>query len=184
MAEGAEPIVWMDLEMTGLDPERERIIEIAVLVTNANLEVVAEGPNLVIHQPDELLDAMDEWNTKHHGASGLTDRVRASTIAEAEAEAEVLAFVKQHCGPRQAPLAGNSIHQDRRFLYRYMKDLDAYLHYRLIDVSTVKELVRRWYPSVHRALPRKNETHRALDDIRESLAELKLYRSKVFVPSP
>ena len=176
-------IVWMDLEMTGLHPERDRIIEAAVLVTDGQLETIAEGPSLVIHQSDEILDGMDEWNTTHHGASGLTERVRASTLSEADAEAHILSFLKQHCSEGTAPLAGNSIHQDRRFIRRYMSSLDAFLHYRMIDVSTVKELVRRWYPTIHRKIPRKNETHRALDDILESVAELKQYRSAVFRPA-
>lgn len=166
--------------MTGLDPARERIIEIAVLVTDGQLELVAEGPNLVIHQSDELLGQMDEWNQSHHGASGLIDRVRASTVTEAEAEAAVLAFLCAHCPERTAPLAGNSIHQDRRFLRRYMPRVDAHLHYRNVDVSTVKELARRWYPEVAAAAPDKASTHRAMDDIRESIAELRYYRANVF----
>lgn len=174
-------IVWIDLEMTGLDAERERIIEAAVLVTDGELNIVAEGPNLVISQPEEILAAMDEWNTTHHGQSGLTDRVRASTLTEAEAEAQLLAFVSAHCKEHAAPLAGNSIHQDRRFIRRYMKRLDAYLHYRMIDVTTVKELTRRWLPSVVSSAPNKKEAHRALDDIRESLAELRYYRDNAFV---
>ena len=154
-----------------------------MLVTDGQLEIVAEGPCLVIHQSDEVLDTMDEWNTKHHGASGLTERVRESTVSEGEAERQIVEFLRQHCAERSAPLAGNSIHQDRRFIRRYMTELDAFLHYRMIDVSTVKELVRRWYPDVHKKLPRKNDTHRALDDIQESVAELKRYRSLVFTPT-
>ena len=136
-------IVWADLEMTGLVPERERIIEIAMLITDGELNVVAEGPNLVVHQPEERLAAMDDWNTKHHGQSGLTARVRESTVSEADAEAQVLAFLQAHCDPRSAPLAGNSIHQDRRFIALYMPSVDSFLHYRMIDVSTVKELAQR-----------------------------------------
>ncbi|MCA9664063.1 MAG: oligoribonuclease [Myxococcales bacterium] len=173
-------LVWMDLEMTGLDPERERIIEIAALITDADLELVAEGPNLVVHQDDALLAAMDAWNTEHHTASGLVDRVRASTVSEADAEQQLLEFVSAHCAARSAPLAGNSVHQDRRFLARYMPKLEGYLHYRLVDVSTVKELARRWYPEVFEKRPDKNTTHRALDDIRESVAELRFYRDNVF----
>lgn len=168
------------MEMTGLEPERERIIEIAVLVTDAQLEIVAEGPNLVVHQPESVLAAMDAWNQSHHTASGLIERVRASTVTEAEAEAEVLAFVQAHCAERAAPLAGNSIHQDRRFLRRYMARVDAYLHYRNVDVSTVKELVRRWYPEVLAGAPAKTGAHRAMDDIRESIEELRYYRAHVF----
>jgi oligoribonuclease len=179
----ADQLVWMDLEMTGLDPERERIIELAVLITDANLELVAEGPELVIHQPDEVLAAMDEWNTKHHTASGLVERVRASTVTEAEAEAAVLAFIAAHCTPKERPpLAGNSIHQDRRFIHRYLPALDARLHYRMVDVSTIKELGRRWYPAIYDRRPAKNESHRALDDIRESIAELRFYRDEMFRP--
>ncbi|HWN71515.1 MAG TPA: oligoribonuclease [Haliangium sp.] len=174
------PLVWMDLEMTGLDPDRERIIEIAVLVTDAQLEITAEGPDLVIHQPETLLSQMDGWNQKHHAASGLLERVRASTISEAEAEAEVLAFLRAHVPERSVPLAGNSIHQDRRFLRRYMPSVDNYLHYRNLDVSTIKELTRRWYPELYAKAPDKRGAHRALDDIRESIAELRYYRTNVF----
>ncbi len=166
--------------MTGLDPEHDRIIEMATLVTDAELNVVAEGPCLVVHQSDELLNGMDAWNTKHHGESGLTQRVRESTISEAEAEAQTLAFLREHCEPRVAPLAGNSIHQDKRFLAKYMRDLDAHLHYRIIDVSTIKELGERWYPEPYAARPMKKATHRALDDILESIAELRYYRSAFF----
>jgi len=175
-----ERLVWVDLEMTGLDPERERIIEAAVLITDGDLEVVAAGPELVIHQADEVLDAMDAWNTEHHGASGLTERVRASSLGEAEGEAQLLAFIKEHCDARTAPLAGNSIHHDRRFLSRYMPTFDEYLHYRNVDVSTVKELVRRWMPAVFAERPEKKGVHRALDDIRESIEELRYYRKSAF----
>lgn len=173
-------LVWMDLEMSGLDPERERILEVAAIVTDGALDVIAEGPNLVVHQSDELLGAMDEWNTSHHGQSGLTDRVRASTLTETAAEDELLAFVAKHCNERSAPLAGNSIHHDRRFLAKYMPRLERYLHYRNVDVSTVKELVRRWYPELVEKVPKKRSTHRALDDIRESIEELRWYKKNVF----
>ncbi|MCA9535775.1 MAG: oligoribonuclease [Myxococcales bacterium] len=176
----AARIVWADLEMTGLVPERERIIEIAMIITDGELNVIAEGPNLVVHQPDELLAAMDEWNTKHHGQSGLTERVRESTVTEADAEAQVLAFLEQHCAPRTVPLAGNSIHQDRRFLALYMPLVDAFLHYRMIDVSTLKELTQRWYPEAYSKRPAKRGNHRAIDDILESIEELRYYRSAVF----
>ncbi|MCG8418881.1 MAG: oligoribonuclease [Proteobacteria bacterium] len=166
--------------MTGLDPAGERIIEAAVLVTDSGLDIVAEGPNLVIHQPESVLAAMDEWNQTHHSQSGLLDRVRASTLTESQAEAEIIAFLAQHCLPRTCPLAGNSIHQDRRFLRRYMSQLDDYLHYRIVDVSTVKELVRRWYPDQFAKIPKKRECHRAMDDIHESLAELRHYKNTVF----
>ncbi len=166
--------------MTGLDPDRERIIEIAVLVTDSNLDIVAEGPNLVIHQSEQLLAAMDDWNKQHHGVSGLIDKVRASTISEAEAEDQVLAFLRRYVPQRAAPLAGNSVHQDRRFLVRYMQRVEAYLHYRLVDVSTVKELARRWYPKLYADMPKKSSAHRAMDDIRESIEELRQYRKQVF----
>ena len=176
-------IVWMDLEMSGLDPERERILEAAVLLTDWNLELVAEGPELVIHQSDELLAGMDEWNTKHHGASGLTDKVRQSTITEGAAEETILEFLAAHTERGSAPLAGNSIWQDRRFVGRYWPRVDAHLHYRLVDVSTVKELVRHWRPTVFEKVPAKTEAHRALDDIRESIAELAYYRRSIFPDS-
>ena len=178
-------LLWMDMEMSGLEPERERVLEIATIVTTADLEVVAEGPELIIHQPEEILAVMDAWNTAHHGASGLTARVRVSTITEAEAEAQTLAFVNAHFGARDRPvLCGNSIHQDRRFIRRYMPALDARLHYRMVDVSTIKELGRRWYPAEVAVMPAKNDSHRALDDIRESIAELRWYRDRLFVPRP
>lgn len=179
MAQDAR-IVWADLEMTGLEPDTDRIIEFAVLVTDGDLNVVAEGPNLVIHQSDEVLSGMGEWCVKHHGESGLTDRVRASAISEQEAETQILAFLREHCNERSAPLAGNSIHQDRRFIARYMKALDAFLHYRMIDVSTVKELAQRWYPEPYAKRPSKKGSHRAMDDILESLEELRYYRAAVF----
>ena len=178
--DAAPPLVWIDMEMSGLDPERERILELAVLVTDGDLNVLAEGPELVVHQPDAVLDGMDEWNTEHHGASGLTDRVRASSVSETEAEDQVLAFLQQHCGERQGRLAGNSVWQDRRFLARYMPRIDAYLHYRIVDVSTVKELVGRWLPSVLASAPEKSGAHRALADIKESLEELRHYRRHAF----
>jgi oligoribonuclease len=178
-----ELLVWMDLEMSGLDAERERILELAVVLTDGELEVVAEGPDLVIHQPEPVLAGMDAWNTRHHTASGLVERVRASTIDDAAADAAVLAFLDQHVPSRERPvLCGNSIHQDRRFIRRYLPRLDARLHYRMIDVSTVKELTRRWYPAQYDRRPDKRETHRALDDIRESIHELRFYREAVFAP--
>lgn len=173
-------IVWADLEMTGLDPDKERIIEFAVLVTDGELNVIAEGPNLIIHQSQELLDGMDEWCTKTHGESGLTAKVLASELTEEAAEAQILAFLQEHCEVRSAPLAGNSIHQDRRFIARYMKQIDAFLHYRLIDVSTIKELAQRWYPEPYAKRPNKKGSHRAMDDILESLEELRYYRQTLF----
>src|SRR5262245_49240924 len=151
-------LLWMDLEMTGLDPDRERIIELAAVITTGELDVVAEGPELVVHQPDEILAAMDAWNTQHHTASGLVARVVASTVLEAEADAAMLAFVDAHVAAGVRPvLAGNSIHQDRRFIRRYLPALERRLHYRMVDVSTVKELVKRWYPAIADRRPVKNE---------------------------
>lgn len=178
----ADRLVWMDLEMTGLDPEKERIIEIAAIVTDGELNIIAEGPNLVVHQSDALLDAMDAWNTEHHGGSGLTERVRQSTTSEQDAADAVLAFLEEHCAPGTAPLAGNSVHQDKRFLRRYMPKVDDFLHYRILDVSTVKELCRRWYPKPYHKRPEKTGNHRALGDIRDSIEELRYYRQAIFLP--
>jgi len=181
---GSDVLVWLDMEMTGLDPMRERIIEMATILTDGQLTEIAVGPELVIHQPDEVLAAMDDWNTKHHGASGLTQRVKESTITDADAEAQTIAFINSHVSAKDRPvLAGNSIHQDRRFIRRFMPLLEQRLHYRMVDVSTVKELARRWYPQIAAKQPPKHDTHRALDDIRDSIAELKFYRSQVFVPA-
>jgi oligoribonuclease len=177
--QSAANLVWIDLEMTGLDPTRDTILEIAVLITNNELDPVAEGPVLAIHHPAEVLDAMDEWNREHHAASGLTQRVLSSRLSMAEAERQLLDFVKSYCPARTSPLCGNSVWQDRRFLARQMPALEAYLHYRNIDVSTVKELVRRWYPDGPKA-PEKKHSHLALDDIRESIEELRFYRRHYF----
>jgi oligoribonuclease len=184
MSDDTDRLVWIDLEMSGLDPERERILEIATIVTDGQLTILAEGPELVVHQPDALLAAMDAWNTSHHGASGLVDRVKSSTISEEEAERLTLEFVAQWVEERAAPLAGNSVHQDRLFLAKYMPRLNGHLHYRNVDVSTVKELVRRWHPKAFDARPHKKAAHRALDDIRESIDELRYYRRAVFVAEP
>ena len=173
-------LVWMDMEMTGLDPERDTILEVATLITTNELQIVAEGPVRVIHHAPTVLEAMDEWNRTHHAASGLSARVMASGTSLAQAEAQTLAFVRQYCPPRTSPLCGNSIWQDRRFLARYMPQLEGYLHYRNIDVSTVKELVRRWYTNGPPP-PEKKHAHLALDDIRESIAELQFYREHYFV---
>ncbi len=172
------PLVWIDMEMSGLDPDACRILEIATIVTNGELEVLAEGPDIVVHQPDEVLEAMDEWCTRHHGDSGLTDQVKASSIGEAEAERQTLEFLAAWTRPGASPLCGNSVYQDRRFISRYMTQLEGFLHYRLVDVSSIKELSRRWYPEI-KAAP-KRETHRALDDIRESIEELRFYRAHLF----
>lgn len=179
MADYSENLVWIDLEMTGLDPEQDRIIEIATIITDSELNILAEGPSLVVHQVAEVMAGMDEWNVSHHTESGLVERVSNSTFSEAAAEAETLAFVEQYVEPGQSPLCGNTIGQDRRFLCRYMPDLEAYLHYRNIDVSTVKELAVRWRPAVTASV-KKTAKHRALDDIRESIEELKVYRAEFF----
>jgi len=173
----SDHLVWIDMEMTGLDPDTCVPIEIATLVTNGALEVIAEGPNLVIHQPASVLDLMDKWNTDHHGGSGLTAASLASTISCADAERETLSFLEQWVTPGTSPLCGNSVYQDRRFLYRYLPTLEAFLHYRLIDVSTIKETVKRWYGVV---APPKKTSHRALDDILESIEELRWYQQTVF----
>jgi oligoribonuclease len=178
----AGPLVWIDLEMTGLEPETCSIIEIATLVTDDDLEIVAEGPELVIHQPESLLATMDEWNVTHHTASGLLERVRASSVELHEAERRTLEFLAGFCEPGAAVLCGNSVGQDRRFLRAYMPTLEAFFHYRIVDVSSLKVLVGRWYPPEQGAAP-KLETHRALEDIRESVAELRHYRATVFRPS-
>lgn len=171
-------LVWMDLEMTGLEVDDHVILEIATIITDSELNIIAEGPNLVIHQSEQELAKMDDWCVQHHGESGLTAKVRASTISNHDAELETLEFIKQWVGPREAPLCGNSIWQDRRFLGAQMRELDAYLHYRIVDVSSLKELSKRWYPGVR--TPAKRTTHRALDDIRESIEELRYYRQTIF----
>ncbi len=180
----ADVLVWLDMEMTGLDPGKERIIEMATILTDGNLVEIAVGPDLVIHQSDEVLAAMDDWNSKHHGGSGLVDRVKASTVSDADAEAQTIAFINAHVSAKDRPvLAGNSIHQDRRFVRKYMPLLDERLHYRMVDVSTIKELSRRWFPAITAKQTKKKETHRALDDIRESIDELRYYRANVFLPA-
>lgn len=175
MALNENHLIWLDMEMTGLDPERERIIEVAVVVTDSNLEVVAEGPVLVIHQPDSLLDAMDSWNKSTHGKSGLIEKVRASTLTEAQAEEQLLEFLRAYVPAGASPLCGNSIGQDRRFMARYMPRLEAHFHYRNLDVSTLKELCRRWKPDIYRSFS-KTSRHEALSDVYDSIAELKYYR--------
>ena len=178
-----DKLVWIDLEMTGLDPERDLILEIAALVTDDDLVIVAEGPDIVVHQPSAALDAMDPVVVKMHDDSGLRKAVEASTVSLEEAGAAVLAFLQQHLPvPRTVPLCGNSIATDRGFLVRHLPEVDAFFHYRSIDVSTVKELCRRWYPQAYEAAPAKAGHHRALDDIRESVAELAYYRSTIFRP--
>ena len=172
-------LIWIDLEMTGLDPLQERIIEIATVVTDSELNVLAEGPSLAINQPNQLIQAMDEWNTNQHVKSGLTERVLNSTVTEAQAESATLEFLKQWVPEGQSPMCGNSIGQDRRFLVRYMPELANYFHYRNLDVSTLKELVRRWKPELLNGFNKKG-SHLAMDDIHDSIAELAYYR-KVFI---
>ncbi len=171
-------LIWIDLEMTGLSPERDVIIEIATLVTDADLNILAEGPALAIHQCDAVLAGMDEWNTRQHGGSGLTDRVRSSTVATRDAEQATLDFLSVWVPRGKSPMCGNSICQDRRFLARHMPRLESYFMYRNLDVSTLKELARRWYPDVFAGFS-KNSSHLALDDIRDSVAELQHYRNNM-----
>jgi len=178
MAADPNNLIWIDMEMTGLVPEADRIIEIAVLVTDSQLQLVAEGPVLVVRQPDEVLGAMDSWNRSVHGKSGLVDKVKASTLDEATAERQALDFLAQHVPAGVSPMCGNSICQDRRFLARWMPRLEAFFLYRNLDVSTLKELIRRWKPEVAKAL-KKEGKHEALADIYESIEELKYYRKAV-----
>lgn len=172
-------LIWIDLEMTGLDTQRDTIIEIATLITDGQLNIIAEGPNLAIHQPDEILNQMDEWNTKQHTQSGLIERVKKSTLTLAEAEAQTLAFLQQYVAPKHSPMCGNTVCQDRRFLSRLMPTLEAYFHYRHLDVSTVKELARLWAPIVFKGLNKESQ-HLALADIKESVEELRYYRDRFF----
>jgi oligoribonuclease len=172
-------LVWMDMEMSGLDPKTCVVLEIATLVTDKDLNLVAQGPVLAVHQPDSVLSSMDDWNKEHHTKSGLVERVKSSKVSLAEAERQTLEFVATHCAEKSSPLCGNTIYQDRRFLIEYMPKLESYLHYRLVDVSTVKELVKRWYGPQFQA-PLKKQSHKALDDILETIEELKFYREKVF----
>ncbi len=175
-------LAWMDLEMTGLDPGQNVIVEIATLITDDELNVVAEGPDLVVHATDEQLAVMDEVVVAMHTRSGLLEAVKASTTTLAEAGAKTLEFLREHAPAGQVPLCGNSIGTDRRFLAAFLPDIETHLHYRSVDVSTVKELARRWYPAATAAAPRKAGGHRALDDIRESVEELRYYRTAVFAP--
>ncbi|WP_428945014.1 oligoribonuclease [Pantoea sp. FN060301] len=179
MTVNANNLIWIDLEMTGLDPERDRIIEIATLVTDSDLNILAEGPVFAVHQSDAQLALMDEWNVRTHTGSGLVDRVKASSIDDRAAELATIEFLKQWVPENSSPICGNSIGQDRRFLFKYMPELEAYFHYRYLDVSTVKELARRWKPEVLTGF-KKQGTHQAMDDIRESVAELSWYREQLF----
>ncbi len=172
-------LIWLDLEMTGLEPETDYIIEMATIVTDADLNIIAQGPSLVIHQPDDILDNMNEWCINQHGKTGLTQRVRESQLSEREAEQQTIAFIADYVDQGASPMCGNSIGQDRRFLHRYMPELEAYFHYRNVDVSSIKELARRWKPEVLTGFT-KQGTHLALDDIRDSIAELQHYRENFF----
>lgn len=182
MAHDNTPLVWIDMEMSGLVPERDRVLEIALVVTDADLKVLAEAPVYVVHQPDEVLDAMDSWNKSTHGKSGLVDKVRASTFTEAEVEARLVEFLRPIVAERTAPLCGNTVHQDRRFMARYLPLLEAYLHYRIVDVSTLKELAKRWRPEVLAGVTKEGK-HEALADIHESIEELRHYR-RTFLVAP
>lgn len=175
MATQSAPLVWVDMEMSGLVPERDRIIEVAIVVTDGDLNTIAEAPVWVVHQADEVLDGMDSWNKATHGKSGLIDKVRASKFTEAEVEEAILAFLKPLVPAGTAPLAGNTVHQDRRFMARYMPAFESYLHYRIVDVSTLKELARRWRPDVVTSLV-KEAKHEALADVYDSINELRHYR--------
>jgi len=175
MTQGSSNLIWVDLEMTGLDPDNDLIIEIATIVTDKNLNILAEGPVLVVHQAKEAMDAMDDWNQKHHGESGLIERVTNSKLDDAEVERLTIEFLEQWVPAGKSPICGNSICQDRRFLYRYMPKLEAYFHYRNLDVSTLKELASRWTPEIQQGFHKK-AAHRALDDIIESIEEMRYYR--------
>ncbi|HET7371972.1 MAG TPA: oligoribonuclease [Gemmatimonadaceae bacterium] len=181
MPQDASRLIWIDLEMTGLAPERDRIIEMALVVTDGELNTVAQAPVWAIHQSDDVLGAMDSWNTSTHTRSGLVDRVRASTLGEAQAEGAALAFLAEHVPPKASPMCGNSICQDRRFLARWMPALEDYFHYRHIDVSTLKELARRWKPDVLKSVPKEGK-HEALADVYESIMELRVYREQFVRP--
>ena len=179
MPQDANHLIWIDMEMSGLDPDTDRILEVALVVTDSALNTVAEGPVLVVHQPDTVLAGMDDWNRATHAKSGLTEKVKAATMSEAQAEARLLAFLVEHVPPKASPMCGNSVHQDRRFLARYMPALEAHFLYRNLDVSTLKELAKRWKPEIMAGLV-KHGKHEALADIYESIAELRYYREHLF----
>lgn len=173
--QNAKNLAWLDMEMTGLNPDTDRIIEVAMIITDSNLNILAQSEVLVIHQPDSIIDHMDKWNTTTHTRTGLVDKVKASTLTEAEAEEKLLAFISEWIPEKASPMCGNSIHQDRRFMVRYMPRLEAYFHYRNLDVSTLKELARRWNPAIVKGISKKG-AHQALDDIKESIEEMAYYR--------
>ncbi|AOZ48961.1 oligoribonuclease [Chromobacterium vaccinii] len=175
MAQDTNNLIWLDMEMTGLNPDQDRIIEVAMIVTDSNLNVLAESPVLVIHQPDAILDGMDDWNKNTHGKSGLIEKVKNSTVSEAEAEQRLLDFMAQYIPERVTPMCGNTIHQDRRFMARWMPRLEAYFHYRNLDVSTLKELCKRWRPELAKGVVKRGK-HEALADILESIEEMRYYR--------
>ncbi|MEW5789417.1 MAG: oligoribonuclease [Pseudomonadota bacterium] len=175
MAQNDTHLVWVDMEMSGLDPDKDRVLEVALVVTDKDLNLVEEGPVLVVHQDDAVLDGMDNWNKSTHGKSGLIDKVKASTHSEADVAERMIQFMKQHVGERKSPMCGNSICQDRRFMARHLPTLEAYFHYRNLDVSTLKELAARWRPDLKDGFKKAN-SHTALADIQESIAELKYYR--------
>ena len=181
MSSSNSNLIWIDLEMTGLNPEHDRIIEMATIVTDSNLNVLAEGPVFAIHQSDELLNGMDEWCTRQHNSSGLVKRVKESCVNEKQAEEATLAFLRNYVQNGKSPMCGNSIWQDRRFLTRYMPDLESYFHYRMIDVSTLKELALRWAPKIYDGLQKESQ-HLALEDIRDSVEELRYYRETLLNP--
>ena len=175
MAQDPNNLIWIDMEMSGLDPDADKVLEVAIVVTDSQLNTVAEAPVLVVHQPDAVLDRMDHWNKSTHAKSGLIERVKASTLTEDEVERRMTAFLAEHVPPKVSPMCGNSVHQDRRFLARHMPALEAHFHYRNLDVSTLKELARRWKPAIVAGLV-KHGKHEALADIYESIEELKYYR--------
>lgn len=181
MVVDASNLIWIDLEMTGLDTQNDYIIEIATIITDKELNILAEGPMIAVHQSDAVLQAMDEWNTNQHGQSGLVERVKNSRFNEQQAEAETIAFLEQYVPAGKSPMCGNSICQDRRFLARIMPALEQYFHYRNLDVSTLKELAARWYPEVAKGF-NKNSSHLAMDDIKDSIEELRYYRTQLFKP--